>query len=144
MHTLEQVMRSRRLLTAHPGDTVYDVARRMTAARVGAVTVLDEDRLVGVFSERDLMTRVVVPGLDPETTRLGDVMTREVVTAELNEDRDSCLDKMQRTGCRHLPVLVQGRVLAMISIRDLLWDEIEEQVEEIRQLRAYVWQTPPT
>lgn len=144
MHTLEQVMRSRRLLTAHPGDAVYDVARRMTAARVGAVTVLDEDRLVGVFSERDLMTRVVVPGLDPETTRLGDVMTREVVTAELNEDRDSCLDKMQRTGCRHLPVLVQGRVLAMISIRDLLWDEIEEQVEEIRQLRAYVWQTPPT
>ena len=144
MHTLEQVMRSRRLLTAHPGDTVYDVARRMTAARVGAVTVLDEERLVGVFSERDLMTRVVVPGLDPTTTRLGDVMTREVVTAELEEDRDSCLDKMQRTGCRHLPVLVQGRVLAMISIRDLLWDEIEEQVEEIRQLRAYVWQTPPT
>jgi CBS domain-containing protein len=136
MHTLEQVMRSRRLLTAHPGDTVYDVARRMTAARVGAVTVLDEERLVGVFSERDLMTRVVVPELDP-------VMTREVVTAELHEDRDSCLDKMQRTGCRHLPVLVQGRVLAMISMRDLLWDEIEEQVEEIRQLRAYVWQTPP-
>ncbi|MCU0668499.1 MAG: CBS domain-containing protein [Myxococcota bacterium] len=143
MHTLEQVMRSRRLLTAHPGDTVYDVARRMTAARVGAVTVLDEERLVGVFSERDLMTRVVVPELDPETTRVGDVMTREVVTAELHEDRDSCLDKMQRTGCRHLPVLVQGRVLAMISMRDLLWDEIEEQVEEIRQLRAYVWQTPP-
>lgn len=127
MHTLEQVMRSRRLLTAHPGD----------------VTLLEDERLVGVFTERDLMTRVVVPGLDPETTRVGDVMTREILTADLHEDRDSCLDKMQRAGCRHLPVLVQGRVLAMISMRDLLWDEIEEQVEEIRQLRAYVWQTPP-
>jgi CBS domain-containing protein len=70
-------------------------------------------------------------------------MTREVVTADLREERDSCLDKMQRTGCRHLPVLANGHVLAMISMRDLLWDEIEEQVEEIRQLRAYVWQTPP-
>ena len=51
---------------------------------------------------------------------------------------------MQRAGCRHLPVLVDGRVLAMVSMRDLLWDEIEEQVEEIRQLRAYVYQTPPS
>ena len=143
MHTLEQVLRSRRLLTAHPGDAVSDVVRRMTAARVGAVSVLEDERLVGVFSERDLMTRVVVIGLDPGETRVGDVMTREVVTADLHEPRDSCLEKMQRTGCRHLPVLVHGRVLAMISMRDLLWDEIEEQVEEIRQLRAYVWQTPP-
>jgi CBS domain-containing protein len=144
MHTLEQVLRSRRLLTAHPDDKVYDVVNRMTAARVGAVTVLDEERLVGVFSERDLMTRVVVTDLDPRETRVAEVMTRDVVTADLREDRDSCLDKMQRTGCRHLPVLANGHVLAMISMRDLLWDEIEEQVEEIRQLRAYVWQTPPT
>ena len=70
-------------------------------------------------------------------------MTREVVTAELDEGRDECLEKMQRAGCRHLPVLAHGHVIAMVSIRDLLWDEIEEQVEEIRQLRAYVWQTPP-
>lgn len=143
MHTLEQVIRSRRLLSAHPGDQVSDIARRMTAARVGAVCVVEHDRLVGVFSERDLMTRVVVAGRDPSATRVGEVMTREIVTAELREDRDSCLEKMQRAGCRHLPVLVDGRVLAMISMRDLLWDEIEEQVEEIRQLRAYVWQTPP-
>lgn len=143
MHTLEQVLRSRRLLTAHPDDGVFDVVRRMTAARVGAVTVIERDRLVGVFSERDLMTRVVVAGRDPETTRIADVMTRELVVADLHESRDSCLEKMQRAGCRHLPVLVDGRVLAMISMRDLLWDEIEEQVEEIRQLRAYVYQTPP-
>jgi CBS domain-containing protein len=143
MHNLEQVLRHRRLLTAHPDDNVLDVIRRMTAARVGAVTVLDGSELVGVFSERDLMTRVVVEGRDPESTRVGDAMTREVVTAELHESRDDCLEKMQRVGCRHLPVLTHGHVVAMVSMRDLLWDEIEEQVEEIRQLRAYVWQTPP-
>ena len=143
MHSLEQVLRNRRLLTAHPGDVVLDVIQRMTAARVGAVAILDGESLVGVFSERDLMTRVVVAGRNAESTRIDEVMTREVVTAELNESRDECLAKMQQAGCRHLPVLVHGHVIAMISIRDLLWDEIEEQVEEIRQLRAYVWQTPP-
>jgi CBS domain-containing protein len=143
MHSLEQVLRNRRLLTAHPGDVVLDVIQRMTAARVGAVAILDGESLVGVFSERDLMTRVVVAGRNAESTRIDEVMTREVVTAELDEGRDECLAKMQQAGCRHLPVLVHGHVIAMISIRDLLWDEIEEQVEEIRQLRAYVWQTPP-
>ena len=143
MPGLEQVLRNRRLLTAHPGDLVLDVIQRMTAARVGAVTILDGEHLVGVFSERDLMTRVVVAGRNAESTRIDEVMTREVVTAELDEGRDECLEKMQRAGCRHLPVLAHGHVIAMISIRDLLWDEIEEQVEEIRQLRAYVWQTPP-
>ncbi|MBS1106082.1 MAG: putative signal-transduction protein with domain [Deltaproteobacteria bacterium] len=143
MHSLEQVLRNRKLLTAHPDDLVLDVIQRMTAASVGAVSVLADNRLVGVFSERDLMTRVVVAGRTAESTRIGEVMTREVVTADLDESRDECLAKMQRAGCRHLPVLAHGHVIAMVSIRDLLWDEIEEQVEEIRQLRAYVWQTPP-
>jgi CBS domain-containing protein len=89
------------------------------------------------------MTRVVVPGLDPATTRVAEVMSREVVTAELREPREQCLEKMQRHGCRHLPVMAGGRVIAMLSMRDLLRDEIEEQVEEIRHLRAYVHQTPP-
>lgn len=143
MHTLEQVLRNRNLLSAHPGDRVIDVLERMTQAKVGAVCVVDGERLVGVFSERDLMTRVVVPGRDPATTSVDEVMTREVVTADLHESRDECLQKMQSRGCRHLPVLAGGRAIAMLSMRDLLWDEIEEQFEEIRHLRAYVYQTPP-
>ena len=142
MHTLEQVLRSRHLVAAAPGELVLDVLRRMTEARVGAIAVVDGERLVGVFSERDLMTRVVVAGRDPRTTPVERVMTRDVVTAELRESRGECLAKMQRRGCRHLPVLSGGRVIAMLSMRDLLRDEIEEQVEEIRHLRAYVYQVP--
>lgn len=142
MHTLEQVLRHRNLLTAQPGERVLDVLRRMTIAKVGAVTVLAGEQLVGVFSERDLMTRVVVAGLDPATTPVDAVMSRDVITADLHETRDECLEKMQRRGCRHLPVLAAGRVIAMLSMRDLLRDEIEEQTEEIRHLRSYVHQTP--
>jgi len=142
MHTLEQVLRHRNLLAAQPGEPVLEVLRRMTHAKVGAVTVLDGEQLVGVFSERDLMTRVVVAGRDPTTTPVVEVMSRDVITADLHETRDECLEKMHRRGCRHLPVLAGGRVIAMVSMRDLLRDEIEEQTEEIRHLRAYVHQTP--
>jgi CBS domain-containing protein len=143
MHTLEQVLRSRLLVAADPADSVLDVLERMAEARVGAIVVLDGERLVGVFSERDLMTRVVVPGRDPGGWRVADVMTRKVITAEPDERRGECLDKMQRARCRHLPVLEDGELVAMLSMRDLLRDEIEEQVEEIQTLRAYLHQTPP-
>jgi CBS domain-containing protein len=143
MHTLEQVLRSRLLVAADPSESVLAVLHRMAEARVGAIVVLDGERLVGVFSERDLMTRVVVAGRDPAQTPVSRVMTRDVVTAELHESRGECLAKMQRRGCRHLPVLSGDRVIAMLSMRDLLRDEIEEQVEEIRHLRAYVYQVPP-
>lgn len=142
MHTLEKILRRKNLVTAPPAFSVLEVARRMKEARVGALPILDGERLVGVFSERDLMTRVVVAGRDPGATPVGEVMTRDVVTAKVGETRDQCLEKMQRAGCRHLPVLADGHLIAMVSMRDLLWDEIEEQVEEIEHLRAYVYQSP--
>ena len=143
MHTLAQLLRSRILVTVGPDEPVYDVARKMTEAGVGALPVLDGEELVGVFSERDLMTRVVVPGRDARATRVGDVMTRSVVTASIDDRRSDCLAMMRGKGFRHLPVLAGGRVIAMVSMRDLLRDEIQEQGEEIRHLRAYLHQTPP-
>jgi CBS domain-containing protein len=142
MHTLAQLLRSERLICGAPTATVYDAACMMRNARVGAIPILEDDRLVGVFSERDIMTRVVVPGLDPTTTRVETVMTRSVVTATLDDRRSECLSMMRNKGFRHLPVIADGRVIAMISMRDLLRDEIEEQGEEIRNLRAYLHQTP--
>jgi CBS domain-containing protein len=114
----------------------------MTEGRVGAIPVLDGERLVGIFSERDLMTRVVVPGLDARSTAVSEVMTSEVITATLEEHVDDCLEKMRTVGCRHLPVIEEGHVTAVLSMRDLLRDEIEEQDYEIRNLRAYLHQTP--
>jgi CBS domain-containing protein len=140
MHTLRHVIQRQHLVHAAPTATVFDVAVQMSEARVGCIPVMEGDRLVGVFSERDLMTRVVVEGRDPRRTTLESVMTIEVITADLDERVERCLDKMHRFGCRHLPVVADGRVIAMISMRDLMRDEIEEQVEEIRGLRDYIHQ----
>jgi CBS domain-containing protein len=142
MHKVKMLLRRGRLTSASPGETVLEVARKMDAARVGAVVVLDGRNLVGVFSERDLMTRVVVPRRDPAAVRVSEVMSGDVVTAHVDERRSECLEKMQRAGCRHLPVLEDGEVVAMLSMRDLLRDEIEEQEEEIESLRAYLQLDP--
>jgi CBS domain-containing protein len=122
--------------------TVYDAAELMCNAGVGAIPILDREELAGVFSERDIMTRVLVPGRDPRITPVATVMTRSVVTASLHDRRSECLAMMREGGFRHLPVLAEGRVIAMISMRDLLRDEIQEQGEEIRNLRAYLHQVP--
>ncbi len=142
MHRLQHVFQRQTLVSASPDATVYEVAALMTEARVGAVPVLDGEELVGIFSERDLMTRVVVPGRDPRATRVSDVMSRGVVTGSLEEHVEYCRDKMQRANCRHLPIVSAGRVISMVSMRDLLRDELQEQSDEIRSLRAYLHQAP--
>jgi len=144
MHILRQVIQRLNLISAEPEALVFDVALAMSDGRIGAIPIIEGERLVGIFSERDLMTRVVVAGRDPRVTRVAEVMTHDVVTAGLDESVDRCLQKMQRAGCRHLPVVHDGRVISMLSMRDLLRDEIEEQDEEIRHLRAYIQQAPPS
>ena len=142
MHRLRSVLRRQPVLSATPDLTVREVALTMTQNRVGAIPVLAGGRLVGIFSERDLMTRVVVPERDPATTLVSEVMTRDVVTASPNEPVDRCVEKMKRVGCRHLPVVSDGAVIGMVSMRDLLRDELEEQDQEIRSLKAYLHQEP--
>jgi CBS domain-containing protein len=123
--------------------SIYDTAALMTRAGVGAVPILEGETLVGIFSERDLMARVVVPLLDPKGTPVSAVMTRDVVTAEVHDRTDPCIDKMRARNCRHLPVMAGGRVIAVLSMRDLLRDELEERDEEIRSLRQYLHQDGP-
>jgi CBS domain-containing protein len=142
MHAIRHVIRPHRLVTAPPTASVFEVAETMTDARVGAIPIVDGERVVGIFSERDLMTRVLVEGRDAKRTRVREVMTREVLTATPEDTRSECLERMRGARCRHLPVLEEGRLIAVLSMRDLLRDEIEEQHEEIQGLRAYLHQTP--
>jgi len=142
MHRLRKVIQRQKLVTAPPTATVLETVSIMTRGEVGAIPILERGTLVGVFSERDLLRRVVAVGRDPKTTLVSEVMTRDVVTANVDEHVDQCLEKMKRAGCRHLPVEVDGRVISMIAMRDLLRDELEEQTDEIRFLRAYLHQSP--
>jgi CBS domain-containing protein len=142
MHRLSSVVRRQPILAASPDSSVREVALTMTQNRIGAIPILEGGRLVGIFSERDLMTRVVVPERDPATTRVSEVMTTDVVTAAPHEHVDRCVEKMKRVGCRHLPVVSDGAVVGMVSMRDLLRDELEEQGQEIRSLKAYLHGEP--
>jgi CBS domain-containing protein len=142
MHRLRTVLQHRKLTTAPPGAWVYEAVRLMTERRVGAIPVLDGEDLVGIFSERDLMTRVVVPERNPRATRVAQVMTRNVITGAPGDSVEACLEKMQRAGFRHLPILQDGRVIDMVSMRDLLKDEIQEQQVEIQSLKAYLHHMP--
>ena len=137
MHTLRNLIQRLDIVSATPSQSVREVAELMTRARVGAIPVVEGERLVGLFPERDLLTRVVVADRDPRETRVSEVMTHEVVTAQLDDPVGRCVETMRRTGCRHLPVVHDGRAIAMLSMRDLLRDEVRELVEELQLLRPH-------
>jgi len=143
MHRVQQVVGNRPFIFASPTMSTYQAAELMKRSGVGALPVLECRELVGILSERDLVTRVLVPERDARATAVADVMTREVVTADIGDRTDPCVEKMRTRGCRHLPVLSEGQVVAMLSMRDLLRDEVEERDEEIRHLREYLHQPGP-
>jgi len=101
-------------------QTVRSAAGLMTEKSIGAVAVLDSGTLVGMFSERDLMTRVVASDLDPSETLIQDVMTRDIAVAAPTDSLAECLQKMHTLNCRHLPVVEGDNLIGMISLRDLL------------------------
>jgi len=120
MKQIAELIEGHPLILAQSSDNVRDVARKMSERNIGAIAVLDSGQLVGIFSERDLMTRVVVPGLNPDDTPVANVMTKALVAAKPEEEIGSALQKMQSLGCRHLPVVDDGNLIGMLSLRDLL------------------------
>jgi CBS domain-containing protein len=121
-----------------PDQVVSDALSLMASHEIGAVLVVEGDRLVGIFSERDLLRRVCARGRSTEKTPLREVMTPDPVTASPGESRLVAVAKMQRAGCRHLPVLADGVIIDMVSMRDLLFVELEERKAEIESLRKYI------
>ena len=124
--------------------TVLETAQRMAAWKVGAVTVLDGARLVGIFSERDLMTRVVCQGLSPATTPVGQVMTPNPVVVDTHSTVEQCLRIMTQAKCRHLPVVHDGNLVNILSIWDLLQSDIRQKDDEIEMMRAFSHYVSPS
>jgi CBS domain-containing protein len=142
MKTLREIMRPEFLFTVQRKATVRDAVQVMTANNVGIVLVLEGERLVGVFSERDVVRRVVDRGLDPARTPVGDVMTTQLVVGDPDEDYQSAIRKMDQANIRHLLVVKGSEMLSMISIRDLIRVDMQDKGEEIRYLREYLYQVP--
>lgn len=140
MKTIRDVMRPSFLFRLVPAASVSEAVRLMTDHNVGIVAIVEGDSLVGVLSERDVVQRVLARGLDPRTTAVGDVMTSEVVLGDEHEDCRLAMLKMDRANIRHLPVMRDGRVVSMLSVRDLMRAELAEAGIELEFLRAYLYQ----
>jgi CBS domain-containing protein len=143
MKKLREIMRAGFLFVVQRGATVREAVQVMTANNVGIVLVLEGERLVGVFSERDVVRRVVDRGLDPDRTPVGDVMTAQIIAGDPDEDYQSAMRKMDQANIRHLLVVEGPQMLSMISIRDLIRVDMQDKGEEIRYLREYLYQVPP-
>jgi CBS domain-containing protein len=124
------------------GQTVLDTVRAMVERNIGAVPVLHNNKVVGIFSERDLMRRVVAEGRDPRSTCMAEVMTDDPLTINMNEDLDTCMALMRRHSFRHLPVCHEGQLVGMVSLRDILLHDLDEKDDEVRMMRAYIHSMP--
>ena len=126
------------LVTVSARTSVISAVRTMHEEHIGAVAVVDNDRLTGIFSERDLMNRVVLRGLDPNQTLIGDVMTSPVITIQRAAIADDALKLMDERHIRHLPVInTDGRLAGMLSVRSLLHEKVQELTDQLDSLEAY-------
>jgi CBS domain-containing protein len=136
------LIKSQETYDAKMDQTVLETVRVMVERNIGAVPVLHNGRLVGIFSERDLMKRVVAEGRDPRSTCLAEVMTDDPLTVNMNEEVESCMDLMRQHSFRHLPVCHEGQLVGMISLRDILLQDLSEKNDEVRMMRAYIHSVP--
>lgn len=118
-HSIAHLTRGRPLRAVTPNTSVRDACRILAVESIGAVAVLERGVLVGILSERDVITRAVARGLHCRTTPVSRIMTRDPVTIDENQSLSEAQDRMAGACCRHLPVMRDGEAVSMISIRDV-------------------------
>jgi CBS domain-containing protein len=142
MKRISELIEGQTLTVLNSADNVRTAASRMADANIGAAAVVDSGRLAGIFSERDLMARVVAKGLNPDDTPVALVMSKELVVADPGEDLDEALVKMHSIHARHLPVVQDGELVGMISLRDLLEVDDAQQRAKATFLNELVTYSP--
>ena len=138
MAKVKDLIKDRKTFTVQDDQTVFDVARFLVEHNIGAVPVLHDKKLVGIFSERDIMKRVVAEARDPRTTKVSDIMTKGPVTVTPESTVEECMVLMRDHNCRHLPICQDNSLWGLISLRDVLAHDIAEKEEEARHLKAYI------
>jgi CBS domain-containing protein len=134
---VKNVMRRRDVLTAPPETLVGKAAKLMAKKNVGAIMVVEDERLVGIFTERDVTFRVVARGLDAQTTRLAEVMTPGPDTVDPDKSFGYALLRMHEKGYRHLPVIKDGKVVGIVSERSAMDPALEDFVSEAHRRKHF-------
>ena len=123
------------MVTAGPNESVADVAQRMSKSNVGAVLLVENERLVGLFTERDLLKRVVAEGLDPAGTPVREVATTDVIHVATGSSVRACAEQLKKHGVRHMPIVEDHRPIGIISARDFFVKVSDRMVELIEHAR---------
>jgi CBS domain-containing protein len=134
----EKGSRAEDVWSVSPDDTVFRALEVMAERNVGALVVLEGQRLVGVLSERDYARKVILRGLASRDMRVRDLMTPEVVTVGPDDTVAGCMQLMTDGRFRHLPVLDGARVIGVVSIGDVVKTIMADQAFEIEQLQGYI------
>jgi len=142
MRTLGELVRSQEMRYVNKGQTVLEAVNYMSEHKIGAVPVLEGDRMVGIFSERDLMVRCVAGRLDIEKTKIEDVMTKRVIIMEPGDSYEECLRIMKQEGIRHVPVCDRDKLIGVVSMRDIMQADVEEKEQKIDILHSYIHYNP--
>jgi CBS domain-containing protein len=121
-----------------PSDTVFEAIKRMAEHHCGALLVLEQNKLVGIVSERDYARKVILQGKSSKATAVSEIMSTKLVTTSPEHTLTECLTLMTQHRIRHLPVLDGERVAGVLSIGDLVKAKIEQQQREIQQLSQYI------
>ena len=139
MITIGRVVCDREPYFVRDTATALDAAEFMAGRNIGAVCVLDGDeKLCGIFSERDLLKRVIVEHLDPASVPIREVMSEPRATIDCSETPHEALERMEQVGSRHLPVVDGEKFIGMLSMRDIMRVEISEQGAELQLLHEYI------
>jgi len=141
MSKIYDLIKDNVLHTATAEQTVLEAARVMATHNVGAILVVRDGELAGIFSERDIMKRIVAEGRDPARTRVSEVMTADPLTVDMRESIEHCMVLMKEHSFRHLPVCDGKKLKGIVSLRDILLRDLTEKNEEVSFMRAYIHQS---
>jgi len=139
MEDLKSLIKNREVHSVQVGSNVYDVVKFMAEKSVGIVPVLDGDRLVGVFSERDLVNRIIAADKDVKQTPVDEVMSTNLVIAKINESSAEALAKMKEAKTRHILVIDGEKLIGVLSMRDLLEVDLLQCKTTVEVLNNYIY-----
>ena len=141
MSRIRELLNDRPIFQVEADQSVLEAVHYMVDHNIGAVPVLRDGELVGVFSERDLMKRVVAGARSPGSTKVSEVMTPRPYSVTAEESIENCMFLMREHGFRHLPVVEGKQLKGFLSLRDLLLHNLNQKDSEARMMSAYIHQT---
>lgn len=140
MKTVKQIFKNKQtaVYATTSGSSVLEALKIMMEKNISALLIIEDDQLLGIFTERDYARKIILKGKSSKETLIKDVMTVNPFTISPDEKVSNCMELMTNNHYRHLPVVENGRVLGMVSIGDLVKFIIEDQKQTIRQLESYI------